>query len=158
MPQEVHVDTEKFKMLRTLVFFKSFTDIELWEILRISEWRMVDKDEIVFSDGDEGDSLFVITLGTVKVLKQRRLLNLLHQGDCFGEMANFSEKQSLRTTDVIAKTTVMLIEIEIKILEKTSAECRYKFSDALLRLLVKRLNVANTRISHLLAEHGDQAE
>jgi hypothetical protein len=25
-------------------------------------------------------------------------------------------------------------------------------------LLVKRLNVANTRISHLLAEHGDQAE
>jgi serine/threonine protein kinase len=158
IPQEEKVDTEKFDMLRALAFFKNFTDIELWEILRISEWRMVDKDEIVFSDGDEGESLFVIALGTVKVLKQGRLLNLLHQGDCFGEMANFAEKQSTRTTDVVAKTAVMLVEIKIKILEKTSAECRYQFSDALLRLLVKRLNVANTRISHLLAEHSDNAE
>lgn len=158
VPQEEKVDTEKFDTLRALAFFKNFTDIELWEILRISEWRKVEKDEIIFSDGDEGESLFVIAQGTVKVLKQGRLLNLLHQGDCFGEMANFAEKKSSRTTDVVAKTAVTLIEIKIQVLEKTTAECRYQFSDALLRLLVKRLNVANTRISHLLAEHGDQAE
>ena len=158
MPLEENVDTEKFDTLRTLAFFKNFSDVEIWEVLRISEWRKIAKDEIVFSDGDEGDSLFVIAHGTVKVLKQGRLLNLLHMGDCFGEMANFAEKQSTRTTDVFAKTAVSLIEIKITVLEKTSAECRYEFSDALLRLLVKRLNVANTRISHLLAEHGEQAE
>lgn len=158
MPPEENVDTEKFDTLRALAFFKNFSDVEIWEVLRISEWRKVAKDEIVFSDGDEGDSLFVLAHGTVKVLKQGRLLNLLHKGDCFGEMANFAEKQSTRTTDVYAKTAVTLIEIKITVLEKTSAECRYQFSDALLRLLVKRLNVANTRISHLLAEHGEQAE
>jgi serine/threonine protein kinase len=158
MPQEENVDTEKFDTLRALPFFKNFSDVEIWEVLRISEWLKIEKDEEVFSDGDEGDSLFVIAHGTVKVLKQGRLLNLLHQGDCFGEMANFAEKQSTRTTDVVAKTAVTLIEIKINVLKKTSAECRYQFSDALLRLLVKRLNVANTRISHLLAEHGDQAE
>jgi serine/threonine protein kinase len=158
MPQEENVDTEKFDTLRALPFFKNFSDVEVWEVLRISEWLKIEKDEEVFSDGDEGDSLFVIAHGTVKVLKQGRLLNLLHQGDCFGEMANFAEKQSTRTTDVVAKTAVTLIEIKINVLKKTSAECRYQFSDALLRLLVKRLNVANTRISHLLAEHGDQAE
>jgi CRP-like cAMP-binding protein len=102
--------------------------------------------------------MLVIAHGTVKVLKQGRLLNLLHQGDCFGEMANFAEKKSTRTSDVIVKAAVTLLDIKIKVLEKTSAECRYQFSDALLRLLVKRLNVANTRISHLLAEHGDMAE
>ncbi len=158
MPPEENVDTEKFDTLRALAFFKNFSDVEIWEVLRISEWRKVAKDEIVFSDGDEGDSLFVLAHGTVKVLKQGRLLNLLHKGDCFGEMANFAEKQSTRTTDVYAKTAVTLIEIKITVLEKTSAECRYQFSDALLRLLVKRLNVANIRISHLLAEHGEQAE
>ena len=158
MPLEENVDTEKFDTLRALAFFKNFSDVEIWEVLRISEWRKIAKDEIVFSDGDEGESLFVIAHGTVKVLKQGRLLNLLHKGDCFGEMANFAEKQSTRTTDVFAKTAVTLIEIKITVLEKTSAECRYEFSDALLRLLVKRLNVANTRISHLLAEHGEQAE
>jgi serine/threonine protein kinase len=158
MPLEENVDTEKFDTLRALAFFKNFSDVEIWEVLRISEWRKIAIDEIVFSDGDEGDSLFVLAHGTVKVLKQGRLLNLLHKGDCFGEMANFAEKQSTRTTDVYAKTAVTLIEIKITVLEKTSAECRYQFSDALLRLLVKRLNVANTRISHLLAEHGEQAE
>ena len=158
MPLEENVDTEKFDTLRALAFFKNFSDVEIWEVLRISEWRKIAKDEIVFNDGDEGDSLFVLAHGTVKVLKQGRLLNLLHKGDCFGEMANFAERQSTRTTDVFAKTAVTLIEIKITVLEKTSAECRYQFSDALLRLLVKRLNVANTRISHLLAEHGEQAE
>jgi CRP-like cAMP-binding protein len=100
----------------------------------------------------------VIAHGTVKVFKQGRLLNLLHQGDCFGEMAKFAERKSLRTTDVVGKTNATLIEIKLKVLEKTSAECRYQFSDALLHLLVKRLNVANTRISHLLAEHGSAPE
>ena len=81
-------------------------------------------------------------------------MNLLHQGDCFGEMANFAERKFLRTTDVVGKTNATLIEIKLKVLEKTSAECRYQFSDAFLHILVKRLSVANTRIGHLLAEHG----
>ena len=95
MPLEENVDTEKFDTLRALAFFKNFSDVEIWEVLRISEWRKIAKDEIVFSDGDEGESLFVIAHGTVKVLKQGRLLNLLHKGDCFGEMANFAEKRRL---------------------------------------------------------------
>ena len=158
IPQEAKIDTEKFDTLRGLAFFKNFSDVELWEVLRITEWRKIEKDEIVFSDGDDGDSLFVLAQGTVKVLKQGRILNLLHKGDCFGEMANFAERKAARTTDVVAKTDATLIEIKINALAKTSAECRYQFSDALLHLLVKRLNVANTRISHLLAEHGSHPD
>jgi len=158
LPQEERIDTEKFDTLRSLMFFKNFSDVELWEVLRISEWRTINKDETIFNDGDEGHTLFVLAQGTVKVFKQGRLLNLLHQGDCFGEMANFAERKFLRTTDVVGKTNATLIEIKLKVLEKTSAECRYQFSDAFLRILVKRLSVANTRISHLLAEHGTHPE
>ncbi|HUX91389.1 MAG TPA: serine/threonine-protein kinase [Gallionellaceae bacterium] len=158
VPQEEKIDTEKFDTLRSLTFFKGFSDVELWEVLRISEWRNINKDETVFSDGEEGHSLFVIAHGTVKVFKQGRLLNLLHQGDCFGEMAKFAERKSLRTTDVVGKTNATLIEIKLKVLEKTSAECRYQFSDAFLHILVKRLTIANTRISHLLAENGSHPE
>jgi eukaryotic-like serine/threonine-protein kinase len=158
LAQEDKVDTEKFDTLRSLAFFKGFSDVELWEVLRISEWRKVNKDETIFSDGEEGHTLFVIAHGTVKVFKQGRLLNLLHQGDCFGEMAKFAERKFLRTTDVVGKSSATLIEIKLSVLEKTSAECRYQFSDAFLHILVKRLSVANTRISHLLAEHGLTAE
>jgi serine/threonine protein kinase len=53
LPEEERVDTEKFDTLRSLAFFKNFSDAEVWEVLRISEWRAVNKDETIFSDGDE---------------------------------------------------------------------------------------------------------
>ncbi|HEU0187418.1 MAG TPA: Crp/Fnr family transcriptional regulator, partial [Gallionellaceae bacterium] len=150
-------DTEKFDTLRELAFFKNFNDVELWEVLRISEWQHVVKDERILEEGEEGHNLYVLAQGTVKVMKQGRLLSLLHKGDCFGEMAHLSEKEYVRTTDVVSKTDVMLIEINPDVLDKASQGVRYQFSDAFLRMLVKRLAVANTRISHLLSDQAEEA-
>ena len=65
-------------------------------------------------------------------------------------MAHLSEREFTRTTDVAAETDVTLIEINPDVLEKASSGCRFQIDDAFLRLLVKRLDVANTRVSHLL--------
>ena len=54
--------------------------------------------------------------GTVRVTKQGRLLSLLHRGDCFGEMAHILERDFKRSTDVIAKNDVVLIEINPDVL------------------------------------------
>jgi serine/threonine protein kinase len=143
-------DTEKFDTLSSLAFFKEFSEVELWEVLRISEWRKVRQDEHIISEGDAGRSFFIIASGTVKVLKQGRLLSLLHKGDCFGEMAHLSEQKFTRSTDVVAKSDAMLIEISPEVLDKSSPGCSLQFDRAFLRMLVKRLSVANTRISHLL--------
>jgi eukaryotic-like serine/threonine-protein kinase len=151
MPTEKQIfDTEKFSTLRSLAFFKSFSEVELWEVLHLSGWRKLDKDERIINEGEEGCTFYIIATGTVKVLKQGRLLSLLHKGDCFGEMAHLTEHEFRRTTDVVSKTEVTLIEIDPDALEKASSGCRFKFSDAFLRMLVKRLAVANTRVSHLL--------
>ncbi len=149
-------DTEKFAVLRDLAFFKHFSDVELWEVLHFSEWRKLAKDENIVKDGDVGNTFFIIASGTVKVLKNGRLLNLLHKGDCFGEMMVLDNTDYKRTTDITSKTDVTLIEVEPEVLEKASAGCRFKFSDTFLRILVKRLAVANTRISHLLADEAGQ--
>ena len=149
-------DTEKFAVLRDLAFFKRFTDVELWEVLHFSEWRKVEKDETVIREGEQSTTFYIIANGTVKVLKGGRLLNLLHKGDCFGEMMVLEESEAKRTTDVVAKIEGTLIEIKPEVLEKASHGCRFKFSDTFLRILVKRLAVANTRISHLLADDAGQ--
>jgi len=149
-------DTEKFSVLRELAFFKIFSDVELWEVLHFSEWRKLEKDESIIREGDEGSAFYIIASGTVKILKSGRLLNLLHKGDCFGEMMVLEESDSKRTTDVTSKTEVTLIEIKPEVLEKASHGCRFKFSDTFLRILVKRLAIANTRISHLLADDASQ--
>ncbi|GAB4115975.1 MAG: hypothetical protein Fur0026_02560 [Sideroxydans sp.] len=154
VPQQEQIfDTEKFDTLRALPFFAEFSDVELWEVLRISEWRKVHKDEQILSEGESGQNFFIIASGSVRVVKQGRLLSLLHKGDCFGEMAHLTGKDARRSTDVFAKTEVKLIEIDPEVLARASAGCRYQFGEAFLHLLVKRLAVANTRISRLLSDH-----
>ncbi|MDP2805625.1 MAG: serine/threonine-protein kinase [Gallionellaceae bacterium] len=151
-PQAEIFDTEKFDTVRSLSFFKNFTDVELWEVLRISEWHKFDVNHHLIVDGEVGRHFYILAQGTVKVLKQERLLGLLHKGECFGEMAHLAEKDSKRSADVVAKTNLTLIEIDPEILAKASQGCRYQFSEVFLRMLVKRLSVANTRISHLLSD------
>lgn len=148
------LDTEKFDTLRSLAFFKNFSDVELWEVLRISGWRKVPEAEYILREGESGRSFFVLGHGTVRVTKQGRLLSVLHRGDCFGEMAHLLERDFKRSTDVIAKNDVMLIEINPDVLKHATPGCRLQFGDAFLRMLVKRLSVANTRVSHLLADHN----
>lgn len=148
-------DTEKFDALRGLSFFRNFSDVELWEVLRISEWRKVPESEYILRDGETGRTFYILAQGTVRVVKQGRLLSLLHRGDCFGEMAHLSEHEFRRSTDVIAKSNTVLIEINPDILVRASTGCRFQFSDAFLRMLVRRLAVANKRISHLLADQED---
>jgi len=157
VPQQEEIfDTEKFDTLRSLSFFKNFSDVELWEVLRISDWHKVPKDESILQEGEEGQNFFIIANGSVRVVKLGRLLSLLHKGDCFGEMAHLSGKDARRSTDVLSKTEVTLIEIDPEVLARASASCRFQFGEAFLAMLVKRLAVANTRISRLLSDHGEE--
>lgn len=151
-------DTEKFDTLRSLAFFRNFSDVELWEVLRISEWRKVPESEYVLRDGESGRTFYILAQGMVRVVKHGRLLSLLRRGDCFGEMAHLSERDFKRSTDVIAKNDVVLVEIKPDALVHATAGCRFQFSDAFLRMLVKRLSMANTRISRLLADQNQPRE
>jgi serine/threonine protein kinase len=154
--QDEFFDTEKFNTLRALSFFSNFSDVELWEVLRISDWHKVSREESIVHEGEEGVNFFIIASGSVRVVKQGRLLSLLHQGDCFGEMAHLSGKDAHRSTDIYSKTDVTLIEIDPEVLTRASANCRYHFSEAFLGMLVKRLSMANTRISRLLSDDKDE--
>jgi len=150
-------DTEKFDTLRSLVFFKNFSDVELWEVLRISEWRRIPESEYILRDGESGKCFFILAQGEVRVAKQGRLLSLLHRGDCFGEMAHLLERDFKRSTDVVARNDAVVIEINPDVLTLSTTGCRFQFSEAFLRMLVKRLSMANARVSHLLADN-DQAK
>ena len=147
-------DTEKFDTLRSLHFFKNVRDTELWEVLRISDWHEVRKGEYILHEGDQGREFFILASGLLKVMKQGRVLDTLQSGDCFGEMKRFPDSNFLRTTAVLAETDATLIEINLDVLAKASVECRFQFDDAFLYVLLKRLDVANARISNLQDKRG----
>ena len=149
-------DTEKFDTMRSLSFFRNIGDIELWEVLRISNWRKVHKGECILHEGERGHAFFILANGSVKVMKEGHLLDRLQKGDCFGEMKRFPGSDFLRATSVVAETEATLIEIDLDVLAKASVECRFQFDDAFLYILLKRLDEANTRISSLLGGRGSE--
>ena len=150
--QESISDTEKFDTMRSLHFFKNIGDIELWEVLRISNWREVNKGECILRENGQCSEFFILASGELKVTRQDCELDRLHKGDCFGEMKRFPDSNFLRTTAVWAETDSTLIEINLGVLAKASVECRFQFDDAFLSILLKRLDVANVRISSLLGK------
>ena len=153
-PEKNMPDSEKFDALRKLTFFKNFTDVELWEVLRVTAWNKRGTGHVLIKEGDVGKSFFIIASGEVKITKQDKLLNVLRVGDCFGEMAYLGKKQFQRTASVTSSTDITVIEIKAEALAQASELCRHHFNGAFLEMLVDRLSMANTRLSQLLADRN----
>ena len=61
--------------------------------------------EFFFKQGDIGDSLYIILAGQVAVFRgtqERRLINVLGEGDCFGEMALIDHQPRSASVQAIA--------------------------------------------------------
>jgi serine/threonine protein kinase len=151
-PPEGMPEAEKFDTLRRLEFFRAFTDVELWEVLRLAQWRRLPQGTVLIQEGDIGSSFFILAEGQVEVSKQGRPLNLLKTGECFGEMAYLGKHKFQRSASVVAASDVLVIEIRAEMLPKASELCRHHFNGAFLELLVDRLSAANLRLSKLLAD------
>jgi eukaryotic-like serine/threonine-protein kinase len=149
-PEKSIPDSEKFNALRKLTFFKGFADVELWEVLRVTAWSKHPPEHVLIAESDIGASFFIIAAGEAKVTKQKKLLNVLRAGDCFGEMAYLGKKQFSRTASVVSSTDVTVIEIKSEALAQASDLVRHNFNGAFLEILVDRLSMANTRLSQLL--------
>lgn len=146
LPKHGVLETEKFNALRKLSFFEAFSDVELWEVLRVSEWLSAGKGEMIMKEGDPGDFFCVLASGELRVMRKHRLLNTLKSGECFGEMAYLSGG-NVRVADVVAADEVRMMKIPIAALGRASEMCRLNFDRAFLRVLVNRLQLANSKLS-----------
>ena len=130
---------EKFNALRKLDFFRDFRDSELWEVLRGAIWENHSREQSLLLEGDVGHAFFIIVSGQVKVIKDDKLLNVLKDGDCFGEMAYLSGDLARRTASIIAVSEVQLLRIQDVQLEQLSDACQLRFNRQFLKTLIERL-------------------
>jgi serine/threonine protein kinase len=141
--------TEKFTTLRDMSLFKDFTDIELWEILRIGEWQKQPPQTVLMREDELGDVFYIIVEGSVSVTKNGRLLNLIRSDDCFGEMSYISGRVVARSATVTAGTEVTVLRISPTQLAKLSDHCQLHFNQAFLRVMADRLRMADDRFAKL---------
>jgi len=140
-------DSDKFESLRKLPFFANFTDAELWEVARISNWRSAQAGELLMKEGEPGNFFCILAEGQVRVTRKGKLLNILHTGECFGEMAYLSKDEHLRGADVTVMAESKIISVPTQKLAQASDVCRHKFDRAFMEILVERLTMANARLS-----------
>ncbi len=140
-------DTEKYETLRGLSFFAEFSDVEIWEVVRFSDWDQVAPETVIMKDGEPGDYFCFLAEGEVRINKRGRILSILTPGDCFGEMAVISQSSSNRNADVVAQTPAKIITIRGDALRQASEVCRMHFYAAFLEVLANRLALANARLA-----------
>jgi eukaryotic-like serine/threonine-protein kinase len=139
LPSEDVSDTEQFNTLKNLHFFHNFSEVELWEVVRISKWRKFKAERSLIKEGKIGDSLFILASGEARIMKNGSFLGLVETGQCFGEMAYIHGKKKPRSASVISNTDVIIIKIQSDAIQVASNQLQTSFNKMLLTILSDRL-------------------
>ena len=142
-------DPRKFISMKTLNVFHDFTDVELWEVLRISSWRDFPANKKLLEEGEVGNSLFILASGTARIVKNSKLLGIIDGGEVFGETAYINGAKKRRNANVISTMPVTLLKIKSEALTQASDHLQTKFNKELLKTLAERLEKTSTIASAL---------
>ncbi len=133
---------EHFDLLRRLSFFHDFSQQEIWELLRASEWREYSPGDEIVREGEMDDRFYVIVSGRVLVEANEQVVGCLERGDCFGEASYVSDVKTSST--VKADQSLTVLSVSATLLEQVSAACQLRFNKVFLRTLIMRLQGAHT--------------
>lgn len=143
-------DQTMFDLVSHCEFFKDFLTVEIWEVLRASQWRTFAHNEQIIKDGEHGFSFYILLKGSVVVTKKNRMLNIIQAGDCVGENACLHKGSPIRGATVTAQGEVIALEISKERLEGFSTEVCIRMERAFLRSLNAKLSEANARLLQLM--------
>ncbi len=147
MPAGVIPDSVKYVALKKVPMLSGLPDSELWELALAGKWTEVPAKRTIVKENDKGLSFFLVGKGQVKVTRKGRLLNTLDERECFGEMAYIRGGDIPRHATVESQTELLLAEFDPETLARMSLGAQLHLTRALVRNLVDRLEVANTRMA-----------
>lgn len=139
------------ELLRTVPLFSELSDQAIESLGHLATRRRYPKDTVVFFENEEGDCLFMILEGRIKVTilgddGREIILTMLGSGDLFGEMA-------LLDNEPRSATAIAVEESELLSLQRTDFQtvigANPGISAALIKVLSQRLRRANHQISTL---------
>ena len=144
------LDSERFNLLRSLDFFSSFGDVELWEVVHRAKWQRFHFGHALYRKGEEGNSFHILAQGEVEVFRDGKKVAQLGSGTSIGEMAYLAPNPELKrhSTDVIVTEPATTISFTPQTLIQISPNCRHQFDAAFIRVLVRRLHVAHEALAH----------
>jgi serine/threonine protein kinase len=140
-------DTEKYLVLKKVEMLAGLSDTEYWELARAGDWARIPAKQTIVSENQKGKSFYFIGKGQAKVTRQGRLLNMINEGECFGEMAYIRGGEVPRNATVDSATELLLAKFRPDAVSKMSLGAQLYLTRALVRNLADRLELANSRIT-----------
>ena len=147
LPPGTVPDSEKYVALKKVAMLSELSDMELWDLARAGEWARVPANATIVRENTKGRSFYFIGRGQAKVTMQGRLLNMVNEGECFGEMAWIRGGNMMRHATVDSMTELLIAKFRPEALAKMELSAQLHLTRALVRNLVDRLDLANTRLA-----------
>ncbi len=143
---------ENLKVLKAVDILKELTDEEIKSVGKLATTKEYESGESIVRAGDEGDALYIIKSGSVRVSKvgfngNDELLALLGEGEHFGELSILDRE--IRSADITVNEKCSLLEInaeEIKRLLLDDCKVAAKIYKAFAVTLSNRLRESNENL------------
>ena len=134
---------EKTILLKTVDLFQDIPGELLSQVSQISKAKNYDNGEIIFKDGDIGDSMFIVLEGKISITKGDKEIALLDKGASLGEMALLDNEN--RSANAIAKDDSILLKINQDVFYELM-ESNADIMKQIIKLLTGRIRTANTKL------------
>jgi CRP/FNR family transcriptional regulator, dissimilatory nitrate respiration regulator len=100
------------QLIANVLFFKGLSEEELEEIHRIASERTYHRNQMVFSDGEDGAGFFLVVTGKIKVFKmspegKEQILHILGPGEPVGQVAVFAGVSFPANAQAITKSRLL---------------------------------------------------
>jgi CRP/FNR family transcriptional regulator, cyclic AMP receptor protein len=139
---------ETARLLARTEVFGDLEERELAEVAQVAVPRHWDRGEVIFREGDQGDTCYLLRTGAVVLTREHqdgRMVALaeLRAGALFGELAMFRGETRSATAEAIEATTaVALLASDMQRLIRRSPGLSLKF----LSTLAERVSRTNERL------------
>jgi len=153
---------DPLSLMQDVIFLKNnpiFSEVktaELKAVAAIASDSFYPKNQIIVTEGDPGDSLFLVKKGTIRItkhIKQKEVtLATLPETSCCGEMVIFEDQP--RSASAYAEQDCQLMVIEKE--ELMEVILQYPgIAIQLFKVLGERLRTANEKVKELSSKLGD---
>ena len=110
--KSMYTTLDKTIILKGVNLFSGLTGEEVFQIAQIAVEERYLVEEVIFQEGDVGNSMFIIIDGNVSVYNEKKEITTLENGECFGAMALLDRAPSSSSIRAITDTAVLTIDEE----------------------------------------------
>ena len=146
----------KVDTLRRIGIFNELNSSELESIIHLVREETFPVNTLLFNENDEGDSLYILCSGLVKISKgvmdnREKTLAILSAGTLFGEMSLIDGSPRSATARTLEETRVFIVDRDnFQRMVEDNPHIGVKILQGLVRMLSQRLRETNEQISNLV--------